>query len=225
MAGVADLEHSPPPWRACWSCMQALKVQLVADLMHLVGVVPCDQAKHATLAAAERAARFAGLQTPTTTSAAAGAGGGAGVKRSSQGGNGSSGGSTSRRLTHNSSISSSSSSGSKSGAVHPAPLEESFLAGLSPADRRAVSDAVAAAAEMRNVRDVANIDLPLLQRLCPDQLPEAVRETAAEERRQQDTSWIRVLPGYGGSAAYLQWFDTPRLGNELLARYYRLAKA
>jgi hypothetical protein len=109
--------------------------------------------------------------------------------------------------------------------MQPVQPEQGFLAGLSPQDKRAVSEALAAAADLRNVRDVANIDLPLLQRLCPDQLPEAVKETAAEERRQQGTSWIRVLPGYGGSAGYLQWLETPRLGNELLARYYRLPKA
>ncbi len=75
-----------------------------------------------------------------------------------------------------------------------------------------------AARQTVSVRSVQEALALNMRSLSPEQLPEVVRETAAEQRRCR--RWQRVFPCPGKPLRFAELFETPRLNNALVCKYY-----
>ena len=275
---------------------QVIKTRLIADLMHLVGVIPCDQQQYNVNAEADRQARLTGLPAAIAKSSKSAGRGGSSSRKSSacrksshkQGssfymvaaGRASTSGSSPNKDTvepGQASYFPNSSSSNKGGSSlghcestgrdkqkDTAPIRgdgasakitrdcssSSLTTGArinqgegSRRDRKAailsilgqegagrdppVSKAVAAAAEaaaaVRNVREVQQLNLGLLGAAAPELLPDVIRETEAEGGRAASTGWIKVFPAPNPAvlAKRLALFETPRLNNAMVACFYQ----
>lgn len=94
-----------------------------------------------------------------------------------------------------------------------------------PKQQQTTQAAIAAATAAKSIKDVEQLDLLAVP---PDQLPECIRETEAEWRRccRQQQRWQRVFPVQepGSMQEFIGLFETARVSNAMLLRYYQQLK-
>ncbi|EFJ39822.1 hypothetical protein VOLCADRAFT_108470 [Volvox carteri f. nagariensis] len=172
-----------------------VKCSMVSELMHLIGPVPYDVEVYEKAAEAKRQARLTGLPiaatNPTARSTAAGG-------------------------------------AAAAAADEEAPPTPNSLLGAQPSFGQSTSAASGgggggggggpgsnAVVQPKSLHELDSIDFTALN---PAELPEVVLEAEAEMARKG--SWERVFPCEEDPARYLNLFETPRLNNIMLCKYY-----
>ncbi|GFR40319.1 hypothetical protein Agub_g857 [Astrephomene gubernaculifera] len=185
-----------------------VKCGMVSELMHLLGVVPYDVEVYEKTAEAKRQARLTGLPVTTSTATAA----------------------TSASSTSRGGAASATAAGDKGGGGDDEPTtpttptpsgglgtpQHSFGGGGGGSSAGGAAAAAAAAAvQPRTLQELDTIDFSMLS---PAELPDIVLDAEAEMARRG--SWQRVFPCEEDPGRYLNLFETPRLNNVLLCKYY-----
>ncbi|GIL87357.1 hypothetical protein Vretimale_1604 [Volvox reticuliferus] len=168
-----------------------VKCSMVSELMHLLGPVPYDVEVYEKAAEAKRQARLTGLPVSSTAAARQGA--------SSGGGGGGGGGDDEApptpTLGAQQSFGQSVGAGVSSGGIGSGP-----------------------GSSVVQPKSLHELDAIEFTTLSPAELPDVVLEAEAEMARRG--SWQRVFPCEDEPTRYLNLFETPRLNNLLLCKYY-----